>query len=261
MSLIYKKFASTLQDHNHRPFPLSEQPWVMNQRWSNLLFAHWQFSADVVRKLVPACFDLDLYDGQAYIGVVPFYMSEVSPRYLPSLPWLSYFPELNVRTYVSYKGQPGVYFFSLDAANFVAVYLARTLYKLPYYNAVMSITEKQGKFDYTSRRIANQMSLSPEPTPVGEADLVVSYCGKGSVFKSKSGSLEHFLTERYCLFTEFAGKVYRGEIHHRQWPLQQAEADFKVNSMLSPLGLEPQGEPHLLFTEGVDTVEWAIALV
>ncbi|OPZ89708.1 MAG: hypothetical protein BWY75_01050 [bacterium ADurb.Bin425] len=261
MSLIYHKFASTLQDHSHRPFPLSEQPWVMNQRWSNLLFAHWPFQAEMVRKLVPDCFELDLYDGQAYIGVVPFYMSEVSPRFLPSLPWLSYFPELNVRTYVRYKGQAGVYFFSLDAANFVAVYLARTLYKLPYYNAVMSITEKQGQFEYTSRRKGRQRSLAPDQALVGEADLVVSYSGKGSVFKSETGTLEHFLTERYCLFTEFAGKVYRGEIHHRQWPLQRAEARFQVNTMLKPLGLEPQGEPHLLFTAGVDTVEWAIALV
>ena len=130
-------------------------PWVMTQTWHDLLFAHWSVDAAVVRAAIPSQFELDTFDGQAWLGVVPFHMSNVSPRGVPSLPWISAFPELNVRTYVRAGGDPGVYFFSLDAANSVAVAIARTMFHLPYFFADMKVDEHKGWIDYSSRRAAN----------------------------------------------------------------------------------------------------------
>jgi len=122
---------SFLTDTAHRPWPLPERPWIMTQTWHDLLFAHWPVDKERLRAKLPPGIALDLFDGQAWLGVVPFRMSNVAPRGLPALPWVSAFPELNVRTYVTRDGKPGVYFFSLDAANPLAVQTARTLFHLP----------------------------------------------------------------------------------------------------------------------------------
>lgn len=253
MTLIGSKYSNTLSKYKHRPFALEQTPWVINQSWCNLLFAHWPVSVEALRALVPESLELDLYDGQAYIAVVPFEMREVSPRFLPSVPWLSFFPELNVRTYVRYKDKPGVYFFSLDAGNPIAVWLACNLYHLPYFNAKMQcqqdIIAGQKQYKYTSSRAA---------TSNPEVQLDVSYGPTGPVYYSKPGSLEHFLTERYCLFTVYSGTVYCGDIHHEPWPLQPAQAQWRLNTMTAPLGLELEGEPILHFVENIDTVEWPI---
>lgn len=252
MSLLFAKFAATLLETAHRPFPLAAGPWVMKQTWSNLLFAHWCVPLESMRKILPPCFEMDLFEGRAYIGVVPFLMEDVSPRYCPNMPWLSTFPELNVRTYVRYKDQPGVYFFSLDAGNPVAVWVARTAYHLPYFNAEMRIEQgADGYFHYQSlRKEASEKIAAP--------CLRARYKAVGPVWKSVPGSLDHFLTERYCLFTTHGSRVYRGDIHHKPWPLQDAVADFQVNTMTAPLGLELSGEPLLHFVEGIETVEWPI---
>ena len=112
-----------LEKTAHRPWPMPAAPWVMTQTWNDLLFAHWPVDGDALRKLVPATFELDRFDGTAWLGVVPFHMTNVAPRFVPALPWVSAFPELNVRTYVTVAGQPGVFFFSLDAGNPLAVLL------------------------------------------------------------------------------------------------------------------------------------------
>lgn len=251
MTLLSTKYADTLQYTEHRPFALEQSPWVLNQSWCNLLFAHWPVPVDAIRALVPPQLELDLFEDQAYIAVVPFEMREVSPRLLPSLPWLSYFPELNVRTYVKYKGRPGVYFFSLDAGNPVAVWIACNFYHLPYFDATMAcqktVVLDQPQFSYKSLR-----------TTGSNVELDITYGPTGPVYQSKPGSLEHFLTERYCLFTVFSGTVYRGDIHHKPWPLQPAMAQWHINTMTSPLGLELKGEPILHFVENIDTVEWPI---
>ena len=279
MTLIGDKYSDTLKHFDHRPFALERTPWVINQSWCNLLFAHWAVPTEVLRALVPPQLELDLFDGQAYIAVVPFEMREVSPRLIPSMPWLSFFPELNVRTYVKYKGKPGVYFFSLDAGNPVAVWIACNFYHLPYFNAQMQCqqTTVSGtqQYKYTSLR-APHSAPNKSQTKVGQAkevqtekerslkssnyavQLEVTYGPTGPVYNSKPGSLEHFLTERYCLFTVFSGTVYRGDIHHKPWPLQPAQAQWRVNTMTAPLGLELKGEPILHFVENIDTVEWPI---
>lgn len=260
MTLISTKYADTLQYTGHRPFAVEQSPWVLNQSWCNLLFAHWPVPVDTIRALVPPQLELDLFDGQAYIAVVPFEMREVSPRLLPSMPWLSFFPELNVRTYVKYKGRPGVYFFSLDAGNPVAVWIACNFYHLPYFDATMqcqkTLVSGQQQFSYKSLRSIE--SSSNKKSITSNAVLDLTYGPTGPVYQSKPGSLEHFLTERYCLFTVFSGTVYRGDIHHKPWPLQPAMAQWRTNTMATPLGIELEGEPILHFVENIDTVEWPI---
>lgn len=260
MTLIGDKYSNTLQHFSHRPFALEQTPWVINQSWCNLLFAHWTVPTEALRALVPPQLELDLFDGQAYIAVVPFEMREVSPRLIPSMPWLSFFPELNVRTYVKYKGKPGVYFFSLDAGNPVAVWIACNFYHLPYFNAKMECQKNTvagtDQFTYKSSRQLSSKSYGSATNITVQLD--VTYDPTGPAYKSQPGSLEHFLTERYCLFTVFSGTVYRGDIHHKPWPLQPAQAQWRVNTMTAPLGIELKGEPILHFVENIDTVEWSI---
>src|SRR6187549_534040 len=141
-----------LEQTAHRPWPMPSSAWIMTQTWNDLLFAHWPVDAAVLRERVPASFELDLFDGQAWIGVVPFHMTNVAPRFVPALPGVSAFPELNVRTYVTVGGKPGVFFFSLDAGNALAAGAARALLNLPYYSAAMSVVTANGRIAYTSRR-------------------------------------------------------------------------------------------------------------
>ena len=281
MTMLGSKYTETLKQFDHRPFALEQTPWVINQSWCNLLFAHWLVPQPALRDLVPEQLELDLFEGNAYIAVVPFEMKEVSPRLIPSMPWLSFFPELNVRTYVKYKGKPGVYFFSLDAGNPVAVWIACNFYHLPYFNAKMqcqlSNDANKRNYTYTSLRLAHAAakkgtvtsfnsaqghdSEAKKRSPLSSnktAQLDVTYGPTGPVYNSQPGSLEHFLTERYCLFTVFSGTVYRGDIHHKPWPLQPAQAQWRINTMTAPLGLDLKGEPILHFVENIDTVEWPI---
>jgi uncharacterized protein YqjF (DUF2071 family) len=220
----------------------------MVQRWHELLFAHWPLPAEQLRRLVPASLPLDLYDRQAWIAVVPFRMSNVTLRGAPAVPGLSAFPELNVRTYVTLGGKPGVFFFSLDAGNPAAVALARTIH-LPYYYAWIRLRSHAGTISYTSRR------LPPGPRP---AELRAHYRPIGQVYNPTPGSLAHFLTERYCLYaSDRRGRVTRLEIHHPPWSLQDAAAEFELNTVTAPLGLSlPRTPPLLHYVRSQVMVAW-----
>jgi hypothetical protein len=233
----------------HRPWPMPASPWVMTQTWNDLLFAHWPVDAAILRDKVPSGFELDEFDGQAWLGVVPFYMTNVSPRGVPNLPWISEFAELNVRTYVRVGGDPGVYFFSLDAANPVAVGVARTMFNLPYFSADMSVDERDGWIHYTSRRSSSLV-----------AEFVARYRPTGAVHAPVAGTLEHFLTERYCLFTvDRSFHACRVDIHHPPWPLQLAEAEITVNTMADASGIRlPAVAPLLHFSKRQDMVGWML---
>lgn len=232
----------------HRPWPLPRRPWVMTQSWHDLLFAHWPVDLAVLRGRVPAELPIDVYDGCAWLGVVPFHMSNVAPRGVPALPWLSAFPELNVRTYVTLENRPGVYFFSLDAGNALAAAAARVLFHLPYFAAKMSVVERAGWIDYASRRSGR---------PPG-AEFIGRYRPTGPAQDPQPGSLEHFLTERYCLYTlDSRRRPTRLEIHHRPWPLQPAELDTTVNTMAGAAGIPlPSIRPLLHFAKRQDMVGW-----
>jgi uncharacterized protein YqjF (DUF2071 family) len=218
----------------------------MTQTWHDLLFAHWPIDASQLRGKVPSAFELDVFDGHAWIGVVPFYMSNVSPRGVPSLPGVSEFPELNVRTYVTVGGKPGVYFFSLDAGSALAVRAARTLLNLPYFTASMQVERSGAMVRYKSARLE-----SP-------AELIAEYSPSGPPSPPATGSLEYFLTERYCLYhVDRRGRAYRLEIHHPPWPLQPATATFTRNTMADAASIElPNRLPLLHFSKRQDMVAW-----
>lgn len=173
----------------HRPWPMPDTPWLMTQSWHDLLFAHWPVDVAQMRRAVPDVFDLDLFDGEAWLGIVPFYMTNVGIRNVPAVPWLSAFPELNVRTYVRVAGRPGVYFFSLDAGRRLAVAAASALLNLPYYFADMSSERRGERVDYLSVRRRHR-----------HAEFTAVYEPTDSLFVAAPGSIEHFLTERYCLY-------------------------------------------------------------
>ena len=236
----------------HRPWPMPRRPWVMRQTWSDLLFAHWPIDARVLRPKIPAAFELDLFHGRAWLGIVPFFMTNVSPRGVPSLPWISEFAELNVRTYVIVGDRPGVYFFSLDAGSTLAVQAARALLNLPYYSASMKVTPRvtphAAAIHYESDRGASGSS----------AEFIATYQPAGDAFVAEAGSLEYFLAERYCLYhVDHRGRPYRLDIHHPPWSLQPARAEIARNSMASVHGLTlPDRKPLLHFAKRQDTVAW-----
>lgn len=239
-----------LKNNAHRPWQVPNQPWVMAQSWQKLLFAHWAIPVERVRPLIPAQLALDTWDGQAYIGVVPFLMNHVHGRYLPEIPATRRFPELNVRTYVTYEDKPGVWFFSLDADNPLAVAVAQRAFHLPYYNADMSMSYHQhGWIQYDSRR-THRGSQS--------ADLIMRYHPTSDIYLSEEGSLDEWLTERYCLYSvDQRGVLYRGEILHEKWQLQHAEAEIIVNSMGRASSLDlPQDEPLLYYVDNIDVLAW-----
>ena len=222
--------------------------------WEDLLFAHWPVPGDSLRRLIPEGLELDTFDGSAWIGIVPFRMTGVRLCWLPRIPGTAAFPELNVRTYVTAGGKPGVWFFSLDAASRIAVRAARRRFHLPYFDAEME-TGTDGKvIAYRSRRIHRG-------APVAKFDA--RYGPVGPVHFSVPGTLEHFLTARYCLYAgDVPGsgqrQLWRGEIHHPPWPLQAAEANFAINTMTAQIGLQlPATKPVLHFARRLDVVAWA----
>ena len=236
-----------LESVSHRPWPLPSGSWVMAQTWHELLFAHWPLKPHVLRSLVPAELPLDTFDGRCWVGVVPFHMTRIHAHGLVPLPGLSRFPELNVRTYVTLDGKPGVYFFSLDAANLPAVWAARTFYRLPYFHARMSAAVEGEWVAYHCRRNQGSAKFRGRHRPVRP------------VQPRDKGSLENWLTERYCLYTMHAGCVYRAEIHHRQWPLQDAEAEIGTNTMASAAGISlPQSSPLLHFARKLEVLIWPL---
>ena len=220
----------------------------MTQTWHELLFAHWPIDIGVLREQVPPEFVLDVFDGTAWLGIIPFHMTNVAPRGVPSLPWISEFPELNVRTYVRVNDKPGIYFFSLDAGSTLAVRAARSLLNLPYYSAAMSVRTNADTIEYDSQRDDGPLMAS----------LSVRYHPVGAPFKAISGSLESFLTERYCLYNlNHRGVPYRLDIHHPPWSLQSASAEFSHNTMASAASVSVPGlKPLLHFSKRQDMVAW-----
>jgi uncharacterized protein len=228
----------------HRPWPMPSRPWIMTQSWHDLLFAHWPVDAGQLRSLLPAGLSLDLYDGQAWVGIVPFEMTNVAPRGVPALPLVSAFLELNVRTYVTMQEKPGIYFFSLDADSTLAVTLARTLFGLPYFGAEMEVRRDAAGIHFRSARVS-----SP-------AEFVAHYRAAGPVFEPMPGTLDDFLTERYCLYTvDDSFKAHRLEIHHPPWQLQAAEAVIDRNTMAEAAGIRLAAmSPMLHFVKRQDMV-------
>jgi uncharacterized protein len=187
----------------------------MRQTWHDLLFAHWPLPTEAMRPLVPAQLTLDTFDGQCWVGVVPFHMSGIRRRGLPAMP---------------------------------AVLAARAFYNLPYFHADMTTQDRGGVIHYVSRRYRAAAEFRGRYHPTSEVRLAAP------------GSIEHWLTERYCLYTTHRGQLYRGEIHHAQWPLQTAEAELETNTVAAARGVSlPDTTPHLLFARELDVLIWPLA--
>jgi uncharacterized protein YqjF (DUF2071 family) len=226
----------------------SGQP-VMHPGWQKLLFLHWPVEPEQIQALLPDGLELDTFAGQAWVGLVPFTMTRVTPRWMPGVPVIrslyENFHETNVRTYVHYKGEPGVWFFSLDAASGPAVGAARAWYKLPYFLARMNLTvQPDGTISYTSRRLA------PGPLP---ANARIRAKPKPQVFHALPGSFEHFLAERYILYSQARHQLFRGRVHHVPYPLQWAEVTELSENLVAAAGItRPNTMPHALYAAGVE---------
>jgi uncharacterized protein len=207
----------------------------MVQRWHDLLFAHWRCSISDLRPLIPAPLEIDTFDGTAWIGVIPFYMSGVRVRGLLPIPTVHAFQEINVRTYVTLDGRPGVWFFSLDAASSLAVIGARLGIHLPYFRASMQMTRRDDVISYTSDR----WSIAGAP-----ASFAANYRGLAPI--TDPGPLDRFLTERYSLYASDGKRIWRGDIVHPPWSLQAAEAHIERNSMIAAAGVRAADDDALL---------------
>jgi uncharacterized protein len=239
----------SLAETAHRPWPVPERRWTWRQSWCDLLFAHWPVPVDVIRPAILEQLEIDTFDGSAWIGLVPFRMQDVMLRGLPAMPGISAFEELNVRTYVTIGGKPGVWFFSLDAADRLAVWAARQFFHLPYFYADMALEDTGNEIRYRSERRGT-----------GGESFEGTYRPVGSVYAANPGSLEHWLTERYCLYCKTPAVVLkRGHVHHRQWPLQAADLEIRSNTLLRPFKIPDSQPPHCLhFSCHIDVIIWPL---
>lgn len=233
---------------DHRPWPIPDRPWTWRQSWKELLFAHWPVAAHELRSLVPDSLEIDQIDGTSWVGVVPFRMTGVMRRPFPDLPGVSAFPELNLRLYVERDGKPGVWFLSLDAGNRLAVWAARRFFHLPYHFADIHQVADGHTIRFDSSRSQDR-----------EVGVRAEYRPQSEIFEARAGTLEHFLTERYCLYTQSPrGKLYRGHVHHVPWPLQKATGQVEADGLVSRFGIVLRGEPLLHYSAGVDVVVWPL---
>jgi uncharacterized protein len=240
-----------LEERDHRPWAVPDGPWVMGQTWEHLLFAHWRVPRDALRAVVHPKIPIDLFDGSAWIAVTPFTVTGFHLRATPPPPGVSSFHEINVRTYATIGGKPGIYFLTLDAASRLAVEAARRTYRLPYFRADISVDEHDGLMRYSHKR-------SDGPA----AGFAAEYGPTGPVHHAEPGSFEHWATERYCLYTvDDEQRVQRGEIHHPPWPLREATVDIARNTMAHPLGIELDGRPTAHFSARQDVVFWPLSAV
>jgi uncharacterized protein len=234
--------ANPLVELDHRPWPLPTRPWIMVQVWRDLLFAHWSVPPATIRQLVPEQLVLDSFEGQAWLTIAPFHMS-LRLRGLPPLPGMFDVPELNCRTYVAVEGKPGIYFFSLDIASRAAAFGARTLYHLPYFHARMRIKKQNGSFSYFSAR--------------GKAKWRATYAPSSLPRHAMPDSLDYFLAERYCLYTVWKGRTYRGNIHHAPWLLQDAKVKIEENTVAQAAGIELSPVPKVVsFARELKVLIW-----
>ena len=226
----------------------------MGMRWHDLLFMHWPVPINELRPMIPQSLEIDTFEGEAWIGVVPFRMTGVRPRLVPGIPGTSAFPELNVRTYVKANGRAGVWFFSLDATSRLAVRAARRAFHLPYFDANITTQTIGDDIRYASARTHRN---SPP------ASLRMRYKPVGAPYVTKPGNLDDFLTNRLCLYAaNERGRVYRADIAHAPWPLQSAEAEIESIAMTEQIGVKlPRTPPVLHFGRFLDVVSgWPVRI-
>jgi uncharacterized protein YqjF (DUF2071 family) len=244
-----RRQRATLAIRHHRPFPLPERTaWMMGQTWYDLLFAHWPVNPAVLRPAVHPSVPIDTWEGSAYIGVTPFGIRGLHARGTPPVPGSASFPELNVRTYATIDGRPGIWFLSLDAANWPAVFAARRAYRLPYFRSRIRMQAGGDRLWYLCERVYG-------PPAAFEG----TYAPTGPARAAEPGSLEYWLTERYCLYTvDGDGRVLQADIHHAPWPVAPAAGTIAYNTMLDHYGIDLPGAPLMHFARRQDVLIWPL---
>lgn len=229
--------------------------WIMTQTWHDLLFAHWPVSPEQLRPSVPSQLEIDTLAGNAWLGIVVFRLSGVRLRGLPEVPFLSAFPEINVRTYVSDGNQSGVYFLSLDTNNPLAIAIARPWFRLAYFSSRISFTQRGDGIRFTSRRVQRGAP---------SANFSGRYSARSCTLNEPS-ELARWLAERYCFYacdSKSGQNMYRCDIAHRPWTLQHAQATIVQNTMALSHGIElPAVEPLLLYARYMKAHVWRVVKV
>lgn len=220
-----------------RPYPLPRSPWLMTQVWNDLLFVHYPAAPNLLRPHVPKELELDTYAGEAWISIIPLKITDSRLRMTPPLPVINSYIELNVRTYVMYKGVPGIYFFSLDADSAVNILGARAATALPYKIAKMEFRQSGNEFYMKSERTRGK----------GDYHFEVSYTREERMQEPMPNTLDYWLLERYCLYSYYGSRILRGDIHHDAWKVSGVSADIHANTMLCFMeDGTPPIEPRLL---------------
>ena len=233
---------------DHIPFPMPETRWILRQKWKKLTFLHWKVDPALLRAHLPDDLELDLFEGDAYVGCIPFVMEDVRPSGVPAVPGISTFGEFNIRTYVVKNGVPGVFFLTLDAKSRVTCLYANWRYGLTYRYAKCSV---KGEFDegyrWSSVRKKDGVGLNGSSKPSSE------------VRQANPGTLEYFLFERYSLYTVRKGRLHHGYTHHLKWWYCDAEASISENSLVESynLGISDATTPEFIhMSKGVNVVTW-----
>lgn len=236
------------KESGHRPFPLPPNNWIMRQAWRNVLFLHWPVEPEQLRPYIPPALEIDTYDGFAWLGVVAFAMEGIYFRGLSLFSVVTPFSEMNVRTYVKQNGKPGVFFISLDVNDWSSFHIAKRWYRLPYHSADLSIQQKGNAIFYESIRKNSPVRFEGSCMP------------KKEMFYPDKGTLDYFLTEKYCFYTtNNHTDIFHGDIHHRPWPLNRAEVHIGRNTLFSPLNLDfSEQAPVAHFSKGVDSLMWNV---
>jgi uncharacterized protein YqjF (DUF2071 family) len=248
MSTTSDQADTVIRRNTGRPVPIPQRPWASFQSWNNLLLCHWPIDPALIRPKVPAELELDLFDGQAWIGLIPMFMGEIRLRDL-SIPTEPNFPELNFRTYVRYGGRTGVYFFAIYAQALFADFGARAFFHTPYMPALVEFEQSQDGFHLGVHR---ELTLPPH------AKFDAVYKPKGAPFPCPPGSIEAFLSERYSAFAKtLTGKIVRGDLIHDPWQIQDVDAEVRENTILAREGFNLPVEPaQMHYAPGVQVVLW-----
>jgi uncharacterized protein len=233
-----------MSDAAHDPFPpVPVERAVMRMRWASISFLHWSYDVDVVQALLPDGLTVEPYDGRAWVGLIPFQMT-VAPPAGPEVPWLSHFPETNVRTYVrGPNGISGIWFFSLDASRLAAVAAARTSWGLPYFWSDMRVDRTERQLTYRSARRASR------PRAQSEVDVAIG----DPIPQTELSTFDHYLTARFVLFARYLGRLWYTRADHPPWSLRRVQVTHVDDHLLTAAGLPaPTGEPVVHFSDGVD---------
>jgi len=214
-------YKNILKQTEHRNYPLPEGKWIAMQDWEHLLFMHWRVYSAFIEPHLPKGLELDTFDGEPWISIIPFRVGKMRIRKMPPLPFMYPFVEVNVRTYVKRDGIPGVYFFSMDASKLLAVLGARFA-TLPYFHAKMKLKKKGKKFNFKSIRKDKEKET-----------LKLSYQPSGKLFIPEEGTIDHWLMNRFALWSYKYDTLFRGDIHHKQWKVQHADLDIDKETITS----------------------------